>query len=160
MAVLKNDDNTQFGRVNNADGTSPIGTATVNDGLAPLLDQHGRLVVTQFIGGGVLSTPVTPVDSAGVVLWQLISAASGKLFQAWGSQNSGAALWVQLFNVAAGPPAGAPYVAPVPCVSGGMWSMNFPEGLAFGTGLVIAYSTAHAAYAAPAVGGWITGHIR
>lgn len=158
--VAKNNDNTQFSRVSNADGTSPLGAAPINDALAPLVDSHGRLIVTPFVGGGLISAPPTRVDSAAVVQWQLISAAACKLFQAWGSQVSGALLWVQLFNIAAGPPAGAPYVAPIPCNNQGMWSVNFPDGLNFPTGLVIGYSTAHPAYALPAVGGWITGLIR
>lgn len=158
--VAKNDDTTQFARVSNADGTSPLGAVPIDDGLAPLCDDHGRLIITPFVGGGLINDPPTRVDSAGVVAWQLISAAPCKLYQAWGSQVSGVLLWVHLFNIVAGPPAGAPAVAPIVCNDQGIWSLNVPDGLDFSTGLVIGYSTAHTPYALPAVGGWITGLIR
>lgn len=158
--TVKTPANTQFGRVSNADGSSPLGAVAADDGLAPLVDSHGRVIVTPLVGGEILTSGPTLVDSAGVTGWKLMSAAACKLYQAWGSQISGVTLWVQLFNIAAGPPAGAPYVAPVVCNDQGIWSLNFPEGLSFSTGLVIAYSTAHTPYAAPAVGGWVSGLIR
>lgn len=158
--VAKNNDNTQFSRVSNANGTSPLGASPINDALAPLVDSHGRLIITPYVGGGLVSGALTRVDSAAIVQWQLVSAAACKLFQAFGSQVTGALLWVHFFNIAAGPPAGAPFVAPIPCNDQGVWSVNFPDGLDFSTGLVIGYSTAHQPYALPAVGGWITGLIR
>jgi hypothetical protein len=42
----KTDINTQFGRVSNPDGTSPLGATAINFGLAPLVDSHGRLIVS------------------------------------------------------------------------------------------------------------------
>lgn len=43
---VKLNDNTQFARVANADGSSPLGAAAINDGLAPLCNDQGHLIVT------------------------------------------------------------------------------------------------------------------
>jgi hypothetical protein len=160
---IKNNDNTQIGRVSTAAGNSPIAVAPPNDGLAPLLDNNGRLITVPFVGGSIISAAPTFVDSQAVVLWRLISAASCKLFQGWGAQNSGGLLWLQLFNLAAGPPGGAvvPRAAPIPVPNQGVWSLTFADGgLSFSTGLVIAYSTTQSTYTAPIIGGWISGLIR
>jgi len=196
--------NTQWGRVSNPDGTSPLGASAVNFGLSPLVDSHGRLIVTNaassnfsldrtanangsspagpqapgtlqptlcdshgrilsvpFVNGQQLSDLLVRVDSGAIVLWQLISAAPCKLYQAFGAQASGSALWIHLFDLAAGPPGAAvPYMAPLPVPNNGMWSHAFAEGLAFSAGCVIAYSTVITGYTAPAVGGWISALIR
>lgn len=160
--TAKNDDNTQFARVANADGSSPIAAGAANDGLAPLVDSAGRLITVQYSGGGILSGDPTFVDSQMVTVSQLISATPCKLYQAWGAQASGVMLWLQLFNLAASPPGGAvvPHSTPLPVQNNGMWSQSFESGLTFSTGLVIAYSTAQGLYVAPAVGGWISALIR
>lgn len=44
--TVKSQDNVQFGRVSQPDGSSPLGASLPNDGLAPLVDSHGRLVVS------------------------------------------------------------------------------------------------------------------
>lgn len=145
----------------NADGSNPGGAAAVNTMQVPLLDAHGRLITVPYIGGQILSGALTRVDSAAVTLWQLVSAAPCKLFQAFGAQASGALLWLHLFNLIAGPPGAAvPYMSALPVQTNGMWSHSFPEGLSFPTGLVIAYSTVHTGYTAPATGGWISALIR
>jgi hypothetical protein len=145
----------------NADGSNPGGASAPNTMQIPLLDAHGRLITVPYVNGQILSSALTRVDSAAVVLWQLVSAASCKLFQAFGSQASGALLWLHLFNLAAGPPGAAvPYMSALPVQNNGMWSHSFPEGLSFSTGLVIAYSTVLTGYTAPGTGGWISALIR
>jgi len=146
----------------NADGSNPGGAAAPNTLQIPLLDSHGRAITVPYVGGSILSGAPTFADSQAVVLWYLLSPAACKLYQAWGAQASGAQLWLQLFNLAAGPPGGAvvPRAAPIPVPNNGMWSFNFPEGLSFVTGLVIAYSTTQSTYTAPVTGGWISGFIR
>jgi len=146
----------------NADGSNPGGAAASNTLQIPLLDTHGRTITVSYVGGSILSGAPTFVDSAAVALWHLISAVPCKLYQAFGNQASGGSLWLHLFDLAAGPPGGAivPRCAALPVVTGGMWSHSFPEGLAFSTGLVIAYSTTQAVYTAPATGGWISAFIR
>lgn len=160
--TIKSNDNTQFGRVANADGSSPIAAAAANDGLAPLLDSNGRLITVPYAGGSVLSDNPTLRDSQAVTPWHLINAGAAVLKQAWGAQNSGGLLWVQVFNLVAGPPGGAvvPTIAPIPVDSPGYWSLAFPEGISFSTGIVIAYSTTQTTYTAPTIGGWISALIR
>lgn len=145
----------------NADGTNPGGASAANTCQIPLVDSHGRLITVPYVGGTILSGAQTRVDSGAVVLWQLVSAAACKLYQAFGSQSSGGLLWALLFDLAAGPPGVAtPYVSGLPVQNNGMWSLAFSEGLSFATGLVIAYSTVLTGYTAPAAGGWITALIR
>lgn len=159
--TLKNNDNTQFARVANVDGSSPLPAAAPGDALAPLCDDQGHLVVAPYVGGSVLSGAPTLVDSAAVSLWYAVSAAAAKLYQAWGAQDSGGLLWVQAFNLAAGPPGVAvPVISPIPVDSPGFWSFSFPEGISFSTGIVIAYSTTQSTYTAPVTGGWISALIR
>jgi hypothetical protein len=154
--TTKNDDFTQFARVCDSIGQNQAGAGAINDGSCVLTDAHGRLLTVSVVSGILQSGFPTVVDSGAVVQWQLINGGFTVLYQAWGSQVSGANLWVQFHNQAAGPPAGAPDVAPIACVNNGIWSVNFPTGLVFSTGLVIGYSTAHTPYALPAVGGWVT----
>lgn len=150
------------GLTGNADGSNPGGAGAVNTLQIPQLDAQGRLVVVPYAGGSILSGAPTFVDSAGVVLWKLVSAAAAKLYQAWGAHDEGVLLWLQVFNLAAGPPGGAvvPLMAPIPVDSPGYWSLSFPDGISAGTGIVIAYSTTQSTYTAPSTGGWISALIR
>lgn len=159
--VAKLDDNTQFGRVADAAGNSPIGAAPADDGLAPLLDSHGRLLVVPYTGGPAPSTPISRADSGALTTFLLVKASPGTLYQAWGSQVSGVALWLQIYDLAVAPPAGAPYAAPIPVLNNGVWSLVFPQGLAFTTGILLALSTTMPNYTAPGpVCGWFTGLYR
>jgi hypothetical protein len=146
----------------NPDGSNPGGAGAVNTLQIPLLDNQGRLVVVPYAGGSILSGAPTFVDSAAVALFHVVSAAAAKLYQAWGAHDSGGLLWLQVFNLAAGPPGGAvvPAMAPIPVDSPGLWSLSFPEGISFATGIVIAYSTTQSTYTAPVTGGWISALIR
>ena len=146
----------------NADGTNPNGAAAPDTMQVPLLDAHGRVIVVPYVGGSLLSGAPSYADSAAVVFTLLVSAAPCKLYQAFGSHAEGALLWLHLFDLAATPPGGAvvPKCAALPVPDQGMWSHNFPEGLSFSTGLVIAYSTTQATYTAPTTGGWISALYR
>lgn len=145
-----------------AAGDNPDGASAADTLQIPLLDSHGRRIVVPYVNGKLLSGAQTFVDSAGVVFWTLISATGCRLYQAFGSHNEGSLLWLQIFNLAAGPPGGAvvPFCAPLPVPDLGMWSHVFPEGLILSTGVVIAYSTTQATYTAPTTGGWISALIR
>ena len=150
------------GLIGNPDGSNPGGAGAVSTLQIPLLDNQGRLVTVPYAGGSILSGAPTFVDSAAVALFHVVSAAPAKLYQAWGAHDSGGLLWLQVFNLAAGPPGGAvvPAMAPIPVDSPGLWSLSFPEGISFATGIVIAYSTTQSTYTAPAIGGWISALIR
>jgi len=149
--------NTQFGRVSDASGNSPLGALPADNGLAPLCDPHGRLITVPYSVSS-LGTP-NYNDSAGVVPWLLVVAGAAKLLQAWGSQASGGLLWLHLFDLAAGAPAGLPLCAPLPVPNNGMWSHSFPHGLSFNNGVLIAYSTSNLGYVAPTIGGWISAQL-
>ena len=60
--TLKSDDNTQFARVANADGSSPLGAAAPGDGLAPLCDAQGHLIVSS--GGAVINFALDRTSNA------------------------------------------------------------------------------------------------
>jgi hypothetical protein len=149
------------GKIGNANGTNPGGAGAINTLEIPLIDNQSRLIVVPYQGGTLLSGPPTLVDSAAVALFLDVSAVAAKVYQAWGAQDSGGLLWVQVFDLAAGPPGVAvPVIAPIPVDSPGYWSFSFPEGIAFSTGIVIAYSTTQTTYTAPVTGGWISALIR
>lgn len=150
------------GLIGNPDGSNPGGAGAANTLQIPLLDNQGRLIVVPYAGGSILSGAPTFVDSAAVVLFHVVSAAAAKLYQAWGAHNVVGLLWLQVFDLAAGPPGGAvvPAMSPIPVDGPGLWSLSFPDGISFSTGIVIAYSTTQSTYTAPATGGWISALIR
>jgi hypothetical protein len=153
-------DFTQLARVSNADGTTALlPAAAVNDGLAPLCDDQGRLI-TVLYNGSIISGPLSLADIGAVGIGLSVKATAGKLYQAWGNNASGALLWALLYDIAAGPPAGAPAVAALPVPNNGAFSWVFGEGLDFATGIFVAFSTGPNAYVAPAVGGWISALYR
>lgn len=156
----KTEDTTQFARVSDANGDSPLGAASPDDGLAPLCDAQGRLISVIY-NGSIISQAASLADSGAAGIGLAVKATAGKLYQAWGCQTTAALLWALLYDIAAGPPAGAPAFAAVPCPSNGAFSMFFPEGLDFSTGIYIAFSTQPFAYVAPGVGaGWISALYR
>lgn len=157
----KTDDFTQLARVSNPDGTTPlVPAAAVNDGLAPLCDDQGRLITVLYTGS-IISGPLSLADIGAAGIGLQAKATAGKLYQCWGNQTTAATLWALLYDIAAGPPAGVPMVAGVPIPSNGAFSFNFPEGLDFSTGIFIALSTGPNAYAAPGAGaGWISALYR
>lgn len=156
----KTDDFTQFARVSDANGDSPIGAASPDDGSAPLCDAEGRLIAVLY-NGSIISSAASLADSGAAGIGLQVKATAGKLYQAWGCQTTAAQLWALLFDIAAGPPAGAPAFAAVPVPSNGAFSMVFGEGLDFSTGIHIAFSTGPFVYVAPGVGaGWISALYR
>lgn len=154
-------DFTQFARVSNADGSTPLApAASPDDGLAPLCDDQGRLISVIY-NGSIISAAASLADIGAAGIGLQVKVTAGKLYQAWGNQTTAAQLWALLYDIAAGPPAGAPMVAGVPIPSNGAFSMSFPEGLDFATGIFIALSTGPNAYAAPGAGaGWISALYR
>lgn len=161
MPEPKLDDFTQLARVSDASGNSALGAAATDDGLSPLCDPHGRLIVVGYTGGTLPTAAQSVGDSGAAGIGLLVKASAGILYQAWGCQTSGAQLWALLYNIAAGPPAGAPAYAAVPVPNNGGFSMSFAEGLNFSTGIFIALSTTPFVYAAPGAGaGWISALYR
>lgn len=160
MPDPKLDDFTQFARVSNPTGDSPLGAANPDDGLSPLCDAQGRLIAVIY-NGSIISAAASLADSGAAGIGLAVKATAGKLYQAWGCQTTAAQLWALLYDIAAGPPAGAPAFAAVPVPSNGAFSMTFPEGLDFSTGIYIAFSTGPFAYVAPGAGaGWISALYR
>lgn len=157
----KTEDTTQFARVADANGDSALGAAPADSGLAALCDFHGRLIVVPYVGGALVNTAQSSADSGAAGIGLLVKASAGKLYQAWGVQTSGAQLYALLYNIAAGPPAGAPIAAAIAVPNNGNFSMSFGEGLDFSTGIFIALSTTPYTYTAPAAGiGWISALYR
>lgn len=156
MADPKTAQYTQFARVGNPDGSSPIAAASPNQALAPLVDEDGRLIVVPFTGAPIPTGDLIRADSGGAALTLQAKASAGRLYQAWGTQIATAILWLQLFDLAAGPPAGSPFVAPIPILQNGIWSFAIPNGLALNIGILLALSTTAYTYTAPAAGGWFT----
>jgi len=159
--TAKNDDFTQLARTSDANGDSPIAPAPANDGLCPLCDPQGRLIVQVYTGSPVITGPQSLSGDGAQVLTRQVKASAGTLYQAWGAQDTAVQLWLMLFNIAAGPPAGVPFIAAIPVnTTNGMFSMSFGEGLTLGTGIHLAFSTTPYAYAVPVAGGSISALYR
>lgn len=158
----KLDDNSQFARCCDSYGDNPLGGAIANDGRSPLCDLDGRLIVVPFTGGHLENVNLSLADMGAAGLGLLVNAGETWLYQAWGLQTSGAQLYALVYNIAAGPPAGAPYIAPVPVPNNGGFSITFPPGgLGFSTGCFVTFSTTPFTYTAPGAGaGWISAMYR
>lgn len=69
MSNVKTADNSQFGLVATPAGESPNGAASPGDGVPPLVDEHGRLIVSpdgSGPGADVNATIVDPLDAGRV----------------------------------------------------------------------------------------------
>lgn len=157
--VAKNQDNTQLARVSDVNGDSPIAAAPADDGLAPLCDSDGHLIVQQYTGSELVTGPQLLADGGGQIVTLVAKAAAGTLYQAFGAQSVAARLWLMVFDDATAPPAGAPYISALPVNQFGVYSMTF-EGLEFSNGILLSYSTNQFVYAAAPAGGGITAIYR
>lgn len=149
---LKNKDNSQFAIVRASGQQAGL---VEGHGAYPTLDDAGRLVVVTLTGGTLLTGPNYLYKRTGNFYGVLVTNPC-YLFQAWGSINPLAAVqnWVHFFNSTADPPAGTPYIPALPLEPGGaMWSVSFPEGLYFSTGLTIGYSQTYGSWLQAAQGG-------
>lgn len=150
--ALKNDDNSQFAVVHASGQQAGL---VESHGGYPTLDADGRLVVVSPTNGFMLTGAQQLYKRNANVYGVLVSGAC-YLFQAWGSMDPATAVqnWVHFFNATADPPAGAPFIPALPVVAGGgMWSVNYPEGLLFSIGLTIGYSSTYSTWTAAATGG-------
>lgn len=148
MGRAKDGTNEQWG-ITTIDGnaSAPIPADTLaNRGRAPMVDLAGRLVVRLadaggFVGGG-FSTRVQ-VDSGGaLVRWALMSALPCQLRSFSAARQTGTGnRFVQLYDIAAGPPPAATRPAVSMLWDGGMSfrSLDAPEWI-FANGLVVAIS--------------------
>lgn len=157
----KLDDFSQFARCCDAFGDNPVGGAVPNDGRSPLCDLDGRLIVVPFSGGHLSNVALSRADMGAAGLGFLVNVGETWLHQAWGVQTTAAQLWLLMYNIAAGPPAGAPWVAPIPVPSNGGFSFANGDGLGFAAGCFLTFSTTPYVYTAPGAGaGWITALYR
>lgn len=164
MPTQKTQDNTQFARVGELDGTAPAGfNGAPNDGLAPLCDRHGHLYVVQAVPGGAALVAASYYDSAALETSAVILAAAGALVVIYGFNNTAGVLYFQTFDQA-GALAGAeiPVGVNLPVQAGGMFSVTLgPYGRDFANGIVFGFSTTPAVYTAAAAGaGWVNAQYR
>jgi hypothetical protein len=101
---VKNAVNSQFGTVSNADFTPTI-IGAPGDGMAPLLDAYGRLIVLP-------ATPFGPTDDLPVYEPQqletdaVINPALSQLYQFHGYNPNGFQVFIQAFDSAVAPTTG------------------------------------------------------
>ncbi len=150
MAAPKDEINSQFGRTSNAAGNSvpaPL-DPLVNRGLAPLVDNNGRIIVrvadengfevlgtfTEFTSGAARS-PTAGITVAAVPLLRLDSI--------WGYNGSASPgqFFLHIYNIIAPPTAGVSvpdYVIPVP---GRFTTFSFGERISLSAGYTVAASS-------------------
>lgn len=162
MAGTKTEDNTQFARVAEATGLAPAGqSGSPNDGLAPLCDSEGRLIVVTAAGGGggggIVNSDSTALESSRQLL-----AAPGTLIVLYGFNASAAMLYLQTFDQLGALAGGeVPAGGNLPVPAGEFFSLvPGPYGRAFATGIVVGLSTTLATYTAPgAAAGWFNAQV-
>lgn len=154
--TTKNDDYTQFARVATAFGEKTGGASPSNDGVSVLTDGHGRLITIPLQNGSYIIT-LPSFTTQGVVTYAQIKVGSTIMYKAWGSQDTGNDLWIHFHNQNGGVPAGVPDSSPIYIFKDDKnWMMDFREGITFGNGLAIAYSTTFATTTLPGTGGFIS----
>ncbi len=162
-ATQKTQDNTQFARVGELDGTAPAGfNGGPNDGLAPLCDRHGHLYVVQAVPGGAALAAASYYDSGVLEGTGIILAAAGALVVVYGFNNTGAVAYFQTFDQAGALAGGeVPVGVNLPVQPGGMFSVTLgPYGRDYANGIVFGFSSTPATYTAVAAAGWVNAQYR
>jgi hypothetical protein len=158
MAGNKDNINSQFGRTSDEAGSKtagPIGSA--DQGMEPLLDQEGRLIVRLADGAGFIEPGIRVEFKTGgsrlAAAGEVINAAPIQLLeQVWGyNANATTLQFIHLFNSTTLPVSTTTqpdYVIPVPAnFATFSLSVNL---IHFDTGLVIAPSSSELTYVTPA----------
>lgn len=140
--VAKNEDNTQFARIADALGNSPIGPLPIGDGVAPLADDNGRLIVRDSGLAPVQASMIVGVATAPPLVNFQMTVGPTRVFQIWASHNNVATQWLQMFDSAAPPAALAvPLYATLPIPQAGVGSLVVPTGLLMLAGFNIGFSS-------------------
>lgn len=160
MAGTKTIENDQWGRVSDTGSVvSPNLFSDPNDGRAPMVDPHGRVVVRIADGSGFLpSSNAGTVDSSASLLnTKIVRAASYTTLMSIVGFNPNAVLYYfQLFNRAIAPVTTVTIPIQsiiVPANSEFSWIPALPGNSAYvNVGLVWAVSTTAAVFTSPGVG--------
>lgn len=160
MAGLKTNDNQQFALVATNDAR-PV-PLTSGEGIEPLADPDGRLYV--LIAGTVPPAPgsITYYDNAGAFAQQslaVVSAAPAALIRVYGFKAGPGTEYVQLYDLAAGPPGAAIPFAQFPVEQDAAFSLDFANGRQLTTGLVVALSTTSTLYTAAPATMWLNAEL-
>lgn len=164
MSGTKTGDNQQWGLVS-PDGTragAGFGALPAGDGGEPLIDTESR-IWTRDAGSPIdPGTPLIRYDNGGAFAGQttaVISAAPATLIRVFGFKTGGGVEYLQLYDLAAGPPAGVPF-AQLPVAQDGSFSLDFGiTGRPLVTGLVAALSTSAVAFVAAGATMWINAEL-
>jgi hypothetical protein len=160
MAGTKSNDNTQWARVS-SDGTRAVPLPD-GDGIEPLATPDG--VVWVRTAGSPIdpSVPLTRYDNGAAFAAQgtaVVSAVPATLIRVFGFKTGPNIEYVQLYDLAGGPPAGVPF-AQFAVAQNADFSLDFGiTGRPLATGLVVALSTAATAFAAAAATMWLNAEL-
>lgn len=106
-----------------------------------LLDAGARIVVSPSSSGA----PIVAFNSGADVTNLVVKAAPGVLHSVFGANNAAALRYVHIFNLVALPANGtAPGFTPIIVPPATNFSVVFPRGRTFATGIVIASSSTYA----------------
>jgi len=94
-------------------------------------------------------------DSQGLIASAVVSTAPAHVLEIRGVNTSASTRYVQMFNATSVPAdAAVPYTTPIPVAPGGTFSLTFPAGLLFSTGVCVATSSTAATKAVGAAELW------
>jgi len=153
MAV-KNSDNSQYAIVHASGQQAGL---LEGHGSYPTLDADGRLVVVGPTNGFMLTGSLALYKRTNN-FYAVLANGPLYLFKAWGMIDPFGLVqnYAHFYDTVDDPPSpfGGPYIPAIPVQAhGGMWSIEFAEGLRFTTGLGIGYSQTWNAWLQAAVGG-------
>lgn len=155
MAGRKTQDNTQFALVA-TNGARPM-PLTPGEGIEPLADSQGRLYVLVANGPVPPGETIDYYDNGGAFAPQItavVRATPGSLVRVYGFKTAAGVEYVQLYNLAAGPPSGVPF-AQFPVGQNGTFSLDFATPRPLSVGLVVALSTSPTSFVAAAASMWV-----
>lgn len=164
MAGNKTNDNTQWGLAS-SDGTRATAGAVAaadGDGIEPTVDLDGRIWARDAASPIVPGSPLIRYDNGGAFAPQataVVAAAPATLLRVYGFKTGANVEYVQLYDLAAGPPAGVPF-AQFAVPQDGNFSLDFgATGRPLVNGLVVALSTSAIGFAGAVATMWVNAEL-
>ena len=164
MSGTKTTDNSQWGLAT-SDGTRATGLkppAVDGHGIEPVVDLDGRVWTRDGLSPIDPALGVIRYDNAGAFAGQgiaLVAVLPLTLLRIFGFKTGANVEYIQLYDLAAGPPAGVPF-AQFAVPQDGDFSLDFGvTGRPLTTGLVVALSTSAVAFVAAGATMWLNAEL-
>jgi hypothetical protein len=159
MSATKNLENNQFARTSDSTGKRTAFVNQSDQGIEPLSDNNGRLIVRIADDSGfiILNPTYSNYRSGALLAGDTISAASANLIMIYGFNNSAGTRYLQIFNRTSAPsPGNVPDISIlVPTATQLSLSLPGVLGQLFNTGIRYQSSTTPATFTAGGADFWI-----